>query len=176
LPIAFPSSVMNMQNADFSSGPIRGAMLVALFVALAVVNPAQARLTLMRGYADYTSALLWIQTDAPSAIEVVWRTEGETQDCRANFESHADDGNVALARITGLMPGKTVTYVVTGDGDRREGIRRAQPHWMKAVDAPEIALAFGSCFFLADPDPQCGGQSYGGGYECSTRSPRKNRT
>ena len=41
---------------------------------------------------------------------------------------------------------------------------RAQPYWSRAADAPELAIAIGSCFFLADPDPLWPGADYGAGF------------
>ena len=48
--------------------------------------------------------------------------------------------------------------------DRHEGTLRAQPYWTKPKDAAEFTIAIGSCFFLADPNPDFPGQDYGGGY------------
>ena len=145
--------------------PSPWAALAICGIALALSPVAHARLTLMHGFADYTSALLWVQTDEPSTVDVSWRTDGETADRHASFEARADNANVVVARLTGLAPGKTVAYIVTGDHDRREGTLRTAPYWAKAEDARDITIAFGSCFFLADPNPIWGGQSYGSGFE-----------
>jgi alkaline phosphatase D len=126
---------------------------------------ATAGLTLMHGYVDYASALLWIQTDAPGTVEVVWRVEGDADVHRAAFDARAAENNIVLARLTGLLPGKQASYAVVGDGERREGVLRAQPRWTRAADAQDIAIAIGSCFFLADANPIWGSQNYGGGYE-----------
>ena len=40
---------------------------------LAVAMPASAKLTVMHGYADYTSALLWVMAEAPGPIEISWQ-------------------------------------------------------------------------------------------------------
>jgi hypothetical protein len=56
-----------------------------------------------------------------------------------------------IACLTGLTPSKTATYAVSGDGDRREGVVRAQPRWSRPADAQNIAI--GSCFFLASANP-----------------------
>src|SRR5256885_6007561 len=75
---------------------------------------ASAGLTLMHGYVDYASALIWIQTDAPGAVDVVWRMEGDADVHRATFDARAADNNVVLARLTGLLPGKHVSYAIVG--------------------------------------------------------------
>jgi alkaline phosphatase D len=122
-------------------------------------------LTLMHGYADVTSALLWIQADAPGPIIVEWTPEGESTSRRASFEAAAASENVVVARLSGIAPGRSAAYRVAGDGDVREGRLRTQPYWTKASDAREIAIALGSCFFLADPNPLFARPGYGGGFE-----------
>jgi len=77
---------------------------------------ASAGLTLMHGYVDYASALIWIQTDAPGPVEVVWRMERDADVHRATFDASATENNIVLARLTGLLPGEQVSYAVVGDG------------------------------------------------------------
>lgn len=127
--------------------------------------PAAARLVVMHGYADLTSALLWIQADAPGPVAVTWRPEGETADRRAELVADAARDNVVVARLTGLAPGQTARYRVEAGGEQRDGAVRAQPYWNRAADAAPLAIAIGSCFFLADPDPRWPGQDYGAGFE-----------
>ena len=106
--------------------PLRASLIafaaaVMMFMQCGV---ATAGLTLMHGYVDYASALIWIQTDAPGTVEVVWRVEGDADVHRATFDARAAENNVVLARLTGLLPGKQASYAVVGDGDRREGVLR----------------------------------------------------
>jgi alkaline phosphatase D len=142
--------------------PILGCALLALALA---APPVAARLTLMHGYADVTSAALWIQADAPGPIEVAWTPEGDATPRRATFDATAANENVIVARLGGLAPGRRAAYRVAGDGDVREGTVRAQPYWTKAADAPEFSIALGSCFFLGDANPLFSRPGYGGGFE-----------
>ena len=138
----------------------------ALALLLAVASPAaRARLVVMHGYADYTSALIWVQAEAPGAIRIRWRTEHDGLDHETTLEARAADDDVVLARLTGLAPGARATYTIDGDGERREGVARAQPYWSTARDAPDITIAIGSCFFLAAAEPPWSASTYGGGYE-----------
>jgi alkaline phosphatase D len=147
--------------------PLRASLVVFAAGAMMFMQGgvATAGLTLMHGYVDYASALIWIQTDAPGTVEVVWRIEGDADAHRATFDARAADNNIVQARLTGLLPGKQMSYAVVGDGERREGALRAQPRWTRAADAQDIAIAIGSCFFLADANPIWGSQNYGSGYE-----------
>jgi alkaline phosphatase D len=153
-----------LRPSDLSGAP-RAAAIAVLVVLCAFVHSASARLTVMHGFVDYTSALVWIQADAPGPVEVAWRAEGDDRERRTTLDARAADDNVVIARLTGLLPGRTVSYAVSGDGDRREGTLRTQPRWTRPADAPDIAIAIGSCFFLADANPIWGSQTYGGGFE-----------
>jgi alkaline phosphatase D len=151
------------------SSPSRFAAraLAIAFAAMlsALPDTGCAKLTVMHGFVDYASALVWIQAEAPGPVEIVWRVDGESRERRATLDARAAEENVVLARLSGLLPGKTVAYSISGDGDRRDGTLRAQPRWTRADDAKDIAIAIGSCAFLADADPIWGSQKYGGGYE-----------
>lgn len=141
------------------AGAAIGVVLAALTAA-----PAQARLTLMHGYADYTSALVWIMADTPGPVEVTWRPPAAGQDEKLTLAASAANGNVVVARLTGLAPGTATVYRVNGDGDVREGAVRTQSWGANPAGSRDFTLALGSCFFLADPDPVWGGQNYGGGF------------
>ncbi len=127
--------------------------------------PALAKLVVMHGYADLTSATLWIQTDTPTLVNVTWRVDGDSPEQTSELAATNANDRVVVAHITGLKPAGTVAYRVQAGTDRREGILRTQPYWVKPVDAAELAIVVGSCFFLADVNPTFGGQDYGSGYE-----------
>ena len=148
--------------------PAAGRTLACACLALAgwmAPLPAAAKLVVMHGYADVTSATLWIQTDTTTVVTVSWRVDGESRE--QTMELAATDANdrVVVARITGLKPAGAALYRVEAGAERREGMLRAQPVWAKPVDAPELTIAVGSCFFLADPNPLLSREGYGGGYE-----------
>jgi len=131
----------------------RWIALAICSVALAVCPPATAKLTLMHGFVDYTSALLWVQTDA--AVD----SGGELAARRRNA-GHARE----VRRARGERQRRRRALDRTS-ADRREGTLRTQPYWSKAEDARDITIAFGSCFFLADSNPLWGSQSYASGFE-----------
>ena len=137
---------------------------IALLAIAAVARPVSAALVLMHGPAELTSATLWIQTDAETRIVVAWRPDGEAAERRLELTATAAADNVVVARLTGLRPGATADYRVEAGADRRTGTVRAQPWWPRAAAARELTIAFGSCFFLADPDPMWPGADYGGGF------------
>jgi len=139
--------------------------VVALFVASFAASAAQARLIVMHGYADYTSALVWVQAEAPGPLRFRWRTEQDGRDHELTLDARATDDDVVIARLSGLAPGARATYTIEGDGDKREGALRAQPYWTSGDDAPDITIAIGSCFFLAAAEAPWNASTYGGGFE-----------
>ena len=95
---------------------------------------------------------------------VGWRPEGEADERQIELATSAAADNVVVARLTGLRPGATAEYRVDAGAERRSATIRAQPSWAKPADAVDLTIAFGSCFFLADPDPRWPGRDYGGGF------------
>jgi alkaline phosphatase D len=131
--------------------------------ALALAAPAVlAKLVVMHGYATYTSALVWIQAEAPGPLEVSWRA-GDAER-RLVLDATAADDFVVVARLTGLVPGTPATYRVRGDGDQKDGTVRPQAWRPKDAPGSEVVLAIGSCFYLGDADPRWPGRDYGSGY------------
>jgi alkaline phosphatase D len=131
---------------------------------LLAVSPVTAKLVVMHGYADLTSATLWIQTDASGTVTVTWRPDGDTALRRVELQAVPANDHVVVARLTGMKPGTTAAYHVEAGGEGRDGILRAQPYWTRSAAAQELTIAIGSCFYLADPDPLWPGHDYGGGH------------
>ena len=135
---------------------------LVVLAMLACVGAVHAKLVVMHGYADVTSALVWVQAERPGTIRIAWRPERADRDAELALDATAANDFAVVARLTGLAPGERASYRIEGDGDMREGTVRAQPLWRDANDAPPITIAIGSCFFLADAR---GRADYGGGYE-----------
>jgi alkaline phosphatase D len=132
--------------------------------ACAAIDPAEARLVIMHGHAELTSVMLWAQSDRAGPVTIAWRADGQANERTIELNASEANDYVVVARLSGLAPGRSAAYRVAAGDDVREGVVRAQPYWSKARDAPDLAIALGSCFFLADPDPTFGGQDYGGGF------------
>ena len=98
---------------------------VALFLLALCATCAHARLVVMHGYAAYTSALVWVQADAPGPIRFRWLTEHDGVEHETIIDARAADDDVVLARLTGLAPGARAAYTIEGDGDVKSGTVRA---------------------------------------------------
>jgi alkaline phosphatase D len=138
---------------------------VAALALAALSTLTDARLVVMHGYAEYTSALVWVQADAPGPIRIRWRSEHDGIEHETALEARAENDDIVLARLTGLAPGARASYAIDGDGERREGVVRAQPYDREGGDAPDITIAIGSCFFLAAAEAPWSASTYGDGFE-----------
>ncbi|MEP6783856.1 MAG: alkaline phosphatase D family protein [Acidobacteriota bacterium] len=137
--------------------------IVAFLLLLATSGGAVAAMTVMHGFADYTSVLLWIQTEraGPVAISVTPEPGGESR--LITFEAEASNDLVLTARLPGLAPGTAYRYRIVAQGETREGTIRTQPYWSRAADAAEFTIAIGSCHYLANVNPVFRGS--GGDYQ-----------
>ena len=150
-----------------SSRSLRAAACRVLAIVLGgAATAAGAKLVVMHGYADVTSARVWLQAEAPGPVVVTWRAEGAAAEQRLALDAVAERENVVVARLTGLVPGGRASYRVEGDGDVRAGTVRTQVLVEEAKDAPPVTIAIGSCYFLNDADAlRPRDRTYGGGYE-----------
>ena len=129
--------------ANIAAIPALASCALRMCVGAALLfchEPALARLVVMHGYADVTSALVWIQAEAPGPIRVSWRPESEGRERTITLDAKASDELAAVARLYGLAPGSSARYRIEGDGDVREGSVRTQPVWRDAKPAPEITM------------------------------------
>jgi phosphodiesterase/alkaline phosphatase D-like protein len=127
-------------------------MLATVAAWLACATTAAA-LTVMHGFADYTSLTLWVQTDraATVAIEVAPEAGGEA--VRRELATDAATDHVVSVRIPGLLPGTAYRYRIAAQGEAREGVAPTQRYWGTAAEAAELVIAIGSCHYVANRNP-----------------------
>src|SRR5688500_663765 len=89
-------------------------------VSLLFAQTAAARLVVMHGYADVTSALVWIQAEAPGPIRIAWRADGSEREQFMTLDASPSQELAVVARLSGLAPGAGARYRIEGDGDVRE--------------------------------------------------------
>jgi alkaline phosphatase D len=142
--------------------------LLAVFLSLAVASPLAAQSpAIMHGFADMSSMTLWVQTDRAAGVAVELHPEGEPgRTRRIEAVTRADDDFVAHLRLAGLDPGTRFRYTVLVDGRAaaEPGTFATQPHWPFRTEPPELAIAFGSCFYLNDRFSRPGAP-WGGDYQ-----------
>jgi len=143
------------------SAAVRAACRAAVLLLLATA--AQARITVMHGFADYTSVTLWVQTERPGPVEVELAPDGGGEPHRAAATADTAYDNVLALRVPGLVPGTRYRYRITAQDEVRDGVVRTQRYWASAREAAELTIAIGSCHYLANPNPVFRGS--GGDYQ-----------
>jgi alkaline phosphatase D len=149
---------------------LRPAALLVAVLALGGIPAAPAAdvrpaATVMHGFADMTSMTLWVQTERAGRIVVELRREDGTARRRIEAATREEDDLVAHVRLAGLDPGTRYRYDLRVEGRPATiaGAFATQPHWQFRTEPPELAIAFGSCFYLNDRFDRPGAP-YGGQY------------
>ena len=150
--------------------PLTSLRFVAAFrfvlaALLALAMPAAAKLTVMHGLRGLheRTAVGDGRRAGPGRDQLA--PDGQAQDSRLTLDATTCVGNVVLARLTGLAPGKAVAYRVTGDADSRVG---NADHAAVLVEARRRARSHHRLRLVLFPRgrrPAWGGQDYGGGYD-----------
>jgi alkaline phosphatase D len=141
----------------------RGAAILAAALALAPLGASDARIVVMHGFADYTSVMLWVQTERSGAVAIDVTPESGGDAKHLTTQADAANDNVVAVRVPGLAPGAAYRYRIDAGGETRDGVVRTQRYWNSASDAAEITIAIGSCHYVANPNPVFRGS--GSGYQ-----------
>lgn len=101
-------------------------------------------------HVDETSALVWVQTEAPAEVEILG-SRARTFEVLGN--------HYALVEITGLVPDTTIEYTVTVDGSRAWPLPSSTfPPSVIRTRGPASAhhhrFVFGSCRYPRAEDPR----------------------
>src|SRR5206468_6142442 len=76
----------------------RALLTLVLLAVLASAATARAAMTVMHGFAEYTSVVLWIQTDAAGPVSVTVVPEGGGEPRTLAFDALAANDFVLTAR------------------------------------------------------------------------------
>lgn len=144
----------------------RSPLIFALAAAIAAGSAAAQvpAATIMHGFADMATATLWVQADGAARVAAEFQRDGEPGPVRRiEAPVRAAEDFVAHLRLTGLEPGTRYRYTVLVDGRAagEPGTFSTQPLWQFRTEPPDVAIAFGSCFYVNDrfsrPGPAWGG-------------------
>jgi alkaline phosphatase D len=152
-----------MTALSFNRVRVFAAALAAVALSLLPIGFATAAITAMHGFADYTSVILWIQTERAGPVEIAVAPEAGGDARRLSLVADAAHDFVLTARVPGLAPGTAYRYRITAQGEVRDGVVRTQRYWNSGSDAAELTIAIGSCHYLANPNPVFRGS--GGDYQ-----------
>ncbi len=146
-------------------------MNAGLFLLLFNVSVAQAvsglRAGPMAGANGMRSTHLWLQTEQPGRVDVLYRKQGvvEAEWRKISQRTRAAEDNVAQFVIDNLEPGTVYEYRVVIDG---QAVKLEQPlrfHtqklWQFREDPPEFTLMTGSCSYFNETAYDRPGRPYG---------------
>jgi alkaline phosphatase D len=135
--------------------PVRSSAAVRLAATLALLcaSVGAAAMTVMHGFADYTSVTLWIQTERAAVVGIELTPEAGGPAHRLNLAAEGANDYVLSARVPGLVPGTAYRYRIAAHGEVREGVIRTLRYWNTTADAAALTIAIGSCNYIANPNP-----------------------
>lgn len=128
----------------------------------------------MVGYADFREVLLWVQTTKQAKVKFNYWEQGKPTAKKSTEEITTTKPNAFVARLLAddVYPGKVYNYEIVVDN---KVIKRSYPLtfktqalWQYRTDPPTVKFAFGSCTYIAEPEFDRPGNSYGGNYEIFT--------
>jgi alkaline phosphatase D len=125
----------------------------------------------MVGYADYREALLWVQTVKAAKVKFNYWEHGKLATKKSTDEALTTKEKAFTAKLIAddAYPGKIYDYevVINGKIVKRDYplTFKTQTLWQFRTDPPTFTFAFGSCAYVAEPEFDRPGNSYGGNYE-----------
>ncbi|MEZ4948709.1 MAG: hypothetical protein R2784_04875 [Saprospiraceae bacterium] len=155
------------RNKKASNHPI---ILLLLFAGINFLN-AQIQSGPMLGYTGMLEAKIWVQTEYAANVQIrYWDTENaDVKNISESIQTKASDAFSATCVADKVVPGKTYTYEVWVDGKKMEIDYPLQfktmEIWKWRKDAPDFKFAFGSCFYVNEPEYDRPGKPYGQNFE-----------
>ncbi len=128
----------------------------------------------MVGYSEMTEALLWVQTKATAKVKFqYWDKENPAKKFwTKETETSEEDAFTAKLVADQLKPGKKYGYELYIDSKK---INRPYPLefqsqklWQWRTEPPDFKVAFGSCFYVNEPEVDRPGTPFGGSLEIMT--------
>ncbi len=146
-------------------------LFLLFFVFISFKNYGQIKSGPMVGYADYREVMLWVQTDKAAKAKINYWEQGKPTFKKSTDEITTSKENAFVAKLLAddAYPGKIYDYEVVING---KIVKRTYPLnfktqtlWQYRTDPPTFKFAFGSCTYVAEPEFDRPGNSYGGNYE-----------
>ncbi len=153
---------------------------IVFFIALITLRLSQAQNIIsgpMVGYIEAEEVLLWIQTDQPCSVQVVYypknqpnkRLSSKITDTISLLEKETTFPVYIAKVLLKTAPETEYDYEVFLN---KKKVNRGYPQsfktqsfWQYRKDPQDFTIALGSCFFINDSIYDRPGKSYGGNYE-----------
>jgi alkaline phosphatase D len=150
------------------------AQFLLIIISISFCSDAQIKSGPMVGHADYREASLWVQTIKAAKVKFNYWEQGKPATKKSTEEVLTSKAKAYATTLIAddAYPGKIYDYEVVIDG---KIVKRPYPTsfktqtlWQYRTDPPTFKFAFGSCTYIAEPEFDRPGNSYGGNYEIFT--------
>jgi len=145
--------------------------VLGLFFFLGLMNVLHCQIKSgpMLGYNTMKEVLVWIQTEEPAVVEMMYysTSEHKAKIYKTKVESKEDGGNTAHIVAENLEPGTTYKYLISIGENKNiaEGTFTTQSLWQHREEPPVFSFATGSCAYINQKKYDRPGEGYGSGYE-----------
>jgi alkaline phosphatase D len=125
----------------------------------------------MLGYPGMLEAKVWIQTEYAANVQIrYWDTElADEKYITESIQTSAQKAFTATCIADKVLPGKTYNYEVWVDGKKMDFAYplkfTTMEIWKWRKDAPDFKFAFGSCFYVNEPEFDRPGKPYGQNFQ-----------
>ncbi len=125
----------------------------------------------MPGYSSAREVTIWLQTDAPSMVQIAyWPTENpRTRRLTSGQSSKALNAYTVELNAKDLQPGTRYAYQVLLDGEpvtaQYTQHFKTQPLWQRRIDPPDFSFALASCSYVNQAVYDRPGDPFGGDYQ-----------
>lgn len=150
------------------------SLFLIIFLFYTKIGNSQIQSGPMVGHADFREVSLWVQTTKAAKVKFNYWEKGKPNIKKSTEEILTTKAKAFTASLIAddAYPGKVYDYEVVVDG---KVIKRPYPLtfktqtlWQYRTDPPTVKFAFGSCTYVAEPEFDRPGNSYGGNYEIFT--------
>lgn len=142
--------------------------LFSVFAILSLSSQAQIKSGPMLGYVEMREALIWVQTETPTTVELTYHPiDDESAAVSLWKETKREEANTAHFVLEYLLPGEEYFYYFTIHGEvfsLNSYSFKTQPLWQYRTEPPAFTFATGSCAYINEERFDRSGPGYGGDY------------
>lgn len=150
-----------------------------IYLILASTAFGQIKSGPMVGYADFREVQLWVQTEKEALVKIAYWDEAQPKIRYFTDEIKTLKSNLFATHLLAdqLKPGLKYNFQVMVNNKpvvSKTPLKfKTQALWQYRTEPPTFKFAMGSCTYVAEPEYDRPGNSYGGGYEIFTNIAKK---
>lgn len=136
--------------------------LLLFFLFASITTYAQIKSGPMLGHITTMDARIWVQTEQPSRIKLVYYPSDELKNIKTLYlKPNAESWNTALFHLQNLLPGTEYIYEVAQDDSPQIIGNFKTLQIFNSKELPVINFAVGSCVYLNEKSMDEDGEPFG---------------